>query len=277
MDPKLAKAPILLAHDQSVLLRALALTVALALTFLPVAAIVVLARGFLPRHLGPLVVYCDAHLSGFVLVLAARDRGEMSYTLHHGLYRGDDRGSIMGLRNFVSDRICLWDDFTLEAFARTGSSPERLLKVGEYGFGKLSSKGACKDGLVLMAPPYDAAQLALFRQLETVLPDGTQTLWSLHPILRSDHPELPQATIAMTDPKPSVAICGDSGAIMDALSREVPILTVAERPLGRAHLSHLAASTIGPGQLAVLLTIARDGLNDDRMRFGFDVNKVDGQ
>lgn len=270
VGPRLTEAPIVEAHAIAMPLRLLALGLAALLALLPVAWIVAVTRALLPRRIDPLVVYCDGHLSGFVLVLAASARGTATLTLHHGLYRNDDRGSVMGIRNFVADRICLWDGCTRQTFLDAGVAQERLLQVGEYGFGGLSQDGMRQADLALLCPPYNVRQIEIFKHLNAVLPGGIQTVWSLHPMLRADHPELTQVTVATVDPRPAVAICGDSGALMDALARNIPIITVSDRPLAAAHLTMQEARDARPGTLEKLIQRAGDSLAEDRRLFGFD-------
>lgn len=267
-DPRLAGAGLVEAQAGSGKARLWALVPAAFLMLLPVAWLVGLARLALPRGLGPLVVYCDGHLSGFVLVRAARGRGIATATLHHGLYRADDPGSIMGIRNFTADRIYLWDACTEESFRMAGTDPARLFRTGQYGFGALTPDGAQDPDCVILCPPYDARWLGLFDRLAGLLPG--RTLWSLHPLLREAHADRDQAPVATASPRPGLAICGDSGAVMDALARGLPTITVAERPLTRAHLTPAEADGIDAPALTALATEARAALAEDRERFGFD-------
>lgn len=277
-NSQLQEARIIEAHALAQPLRFLALGLAVFLALLPVAGIVTITRMLLPAQLKTLVVYCDGHLSGFALVLAARARGSQTLTLHHGLYRNDDQGSIMGIRNFVADRICLWDVCTRQSFVDAGVAQERLLQVGEYGFDGLSSTEEQQTDLALLCPPYDAHQFEVFKHLNSVLPTGIQAVWSLHPMLRAEYRDLPQVTVAAADPRPSVAICGDSGALMDALARHIPIVTVADRQLSGAHLTLQEAKTVDQATLKAVIDRAGKSLAADREFFGFDLqtNKTDG-
>jgi hypothetical protein len=270
MDPQLAAAGLVEPHDTPTVPRLLALGPALLLALLPVHWIIAFVAALSRKDGAPLVIYCDGHLSGFALALAARRNGSATATLHHGLYRLDDPGSLMGIRNFVSDRICLWDQRTEQAFLAAGIAPERLARVGEYGFGALSADGPAEAGLVILAPPYDARQLPLFRQLENALPGNGRAVWSLHPALRADHPELAVTSVAAATPRPALAICGDSGALMDALARGIPVVSVSDRPLATAHLALGQAAAIDTAALLRLMDRAKASLARDRAVFGFD-------
>lgn len=270
VDPRLAAAGLVEPHVTPIVLRLLALVPAALLALLPVPWIIACVAALSRKDGEPLVVYCDGHLSGFALALAARRNGSATCTLHHGLYRMDDPGSLMGIRNFVSDRICLWDRCTEKAFLAAGFAPERLTLVGEYGFGALSADGPVDEGLAILCPPYDARQLPLFRHLLTVLPQGLRAVWSLHPSLRAGHPELALTSVAEARPRPGLAICGDSGALMDALARGIPVVTISDRPLATAHLTLEQAAAVDTETLIKLAQLAKASLESDRACFGFD-------
>jgi hypothetical protein len=276
--PKLEEATIIEAHAIAKTLRFLAIGLATLLALFPVATIIAITRMLLPPKIKTLVIFCDGHLSGFALVLAARAQGAETLTLHHGLYRSDDKGSIMGILNFVADRICLWDGSTRQAFLDAGVAQDRLLQVGEYGFGKLSSEAAQKANLALLCPPYNLRLLGIFKHLSSVLSEDIQTVWSLHPMLRADHKDLSQVTVATVAPRPSVVICGDSGALMDALARNIPVITIADRPLAVAHLTLNEAKTVDRTTLDGLWGLAQRSLKEDRLMFGFepDPNATNG-
>ena len=269
VDPRLTDAPIIRPHGATTFTRALALAPALLLALLPMRTLLALVRMCMRDSIGPLVVYCDGHLSGFLLVLAARAKGATTLTLHHGLYRPDDKGSVMGIRNFVSDYICLWDGHTKRSFEEVGVDADRLLQVGEYGFGNLKANGETKKKLAMLCPPYDVRQIGLFRHVETLLQGDFQTKWSLHPMLRADHPDLSQAKVAAIDPRPAVAICGDSGVVMDALARGIPIITVSDRPLATTHLTPKAATGVDAATIGTLIRQAHENLANDQRAFGF--------
>lgn len=270
-DPHFGDAPIIESHAPGALVLLLTLVPAVILMLLPVRSIVRAAEALVPKKIGPLVVYCDGHLSGFALVLAARARGKLTMTLHHGLYRSDDRGSLMGIRNFVSDRICLWDQLTMQAFLDAGFDKARLLHTGEYGFGGLDRAEPSKPDRIILCPPYNLNQFSVFKKFERLLPDKTEILWSLHPILRADHGNLPQAVMVTVTPKPAFAICGDSGVLMEALARNIPVITIADRPLTSAHLPFFDVENVDAAALSKLMDRARKGLASDRARFGFDI------
>ncbi|SFE72232.1 hypothetical protein [Roseivivax sediminis] len=272
IDTALPGAPIIEAHAMGIVAKVLALMLAALLTLLPITGIIAVTRRVLPRRTGPLVLYADGHLSGFALSLAAQAQPEgATYSLQHGLYRSDDIGSFMMIRNFVSGQICLWEGFTRQNYIEVGTDPARLRVVGQYGFGHLAPAEDRRAGRVLLCPPYDETQIEIFRQLETHMPEGTETLWSLHPMLRSAHSDLAQAALNTVSPPPALAICGDSGVLMDALSRGIPVITVADRPLATAHLSEAEAQAADAVTLDRLSRLAHDSLAADRQRFGFDI------
>lgn len=270
LDGDLTNASTVEPHRVPPILRWLTLLPAVILFMLPIGFILAFVRRLLPQPLRTMVVYCDAHLSGFLLVLAAREHGTQTFTLHHGLYRTDDPGSIMGVQNFVADQICLWDRATLDVFRGMGCAGERLLRVGQYGFSKLSSKDPQDEQLVILCPPYDTGKIAAFKHLESLLPEVMKTRWSLHPMLRPLHPELKQIRLSNTVPRPAFAICGDSGVLMDALARGVPVVTISDRKLASSHMTYEQVNTIDKNDLLSLADQASDHLQDDRRGFGFD-------
>lgn len=269
VDPDLARAPIIDAHAIGGPIRLLALCLAAFTALLPTRGILFLVRAVMPRRIDTLVVFCDGHLSGFALVLAGQCHGASTLSLQHGLYRNDDAGSIMGIRNFVADRICLWDARTYRTFLDAGVCANRLLQVGEYGFAALSSACERQTDLMLLCPPYDVRQIATFVQLADVLPKHLRVVWSLHPMLRKTF-RLSQVAVATTSPRPALAICGDSGALMDALARHIPIVTISDRKLATSHMTLKEASTADGGRLAMLCEQASRSLREDRRLFGFD-------
>lgn len=270
VDPDLCAAPVVAPQDAGRFMQMLAVPLALLLMLLPLRAIVAVTRALLRPDIGPLVVYCDAHLSGWALVLAARRRGARTITLHHGLYRSDDIGSRMGVNNFVADHICLWDRATRQVFVAAGVAPERLLQTGEYGFAQGTPQPGAQTGRILLCPPYDAQLIAVFRDLGAQLPAASETFWSLHPMLRAAHGDLNQVELRKLSPAPSVAICGDSGVLMDALACGIPILTIADRPLAAVNLTLAQAAEIDTRRLCDCIAAARASFAADRMRFGFD-------
>lgn len=251
--------------------RGLAALLAVPLAALPRGALVALARTFLAgraRRLDEVVQFFDAHLSGFVLALALKRLGVRTATLQHGLYLASDRGSMMGLRNFVSDRVFLWDPFTEAEFRTAGHDPARLIRTGQYGFCDRAVGRAQGSTRIALCPSYHPEDVALFRTIAAGLPGDSDLVFSLHPLLRTRFKDLAPVPIAeMTVPR--VAICGDSGAILDCLSRGIPVITVAERALTEVHLGPAEAETLSPAGWARLLEAAPTALQRDRVTFGF--------
>lgn len=276
VDPQLAAAPVIEAQGTGIGLKILALLVATLLFALPLHMIGALARWAMPLGMSSMVVYADGHLSGFILVLAARSHGKHTITLQHGLYRSDDRGSAMMMRNFVADQICLWDDATLKSYLDLGVVPERLLKVGVYGFTQMRADGPVDPDRFLLCPSYDTTQIRPFHQLQTFLPEGAEALWSLHPMLRSKYSDLEQAALATVIPRPALAVCGDSGVIMDALARRIPVVTISDRPLTKASMTLTDFEEMDAANLLRLSVQAAAALEIDRQVFGFD-QEPDGE
>jgi len=88
-------------------------------------------------------------------------------------------------------------------------------------------------------------------------------------MLRADHPDLSQARVVAIDPRPAVAICGDSGVVMDALARDIPIITVSDRPLATTHLTLKAATSVDAATFGILIRQAHENLVNDQRAFGF--------
>lgn len=271
IDPKLRDADILVPHRLSAVARCLAVFPALAFFLLSLRRVVRLVGRLIPDDVEVLVTFCDAHLAGFVTSLAAKGVHAKTYTLHHGLYRADDKGSTMGVRNMVSDQILLWDRATLSEFELAGYEGDRLRIVGQYGFSDPDPNGVHDENLILLCPPYDPGKVTIFEGLQRLFPEATDTRWSLHPRLRPLYPAFKQAPLLTTTPKSKLAICGDSGVLMDALARSIPIITVSERRLGSAHLTYEQVSEVDSAALQKLTQLAIESLPEDRANFGFDL------
>lgn len=281
-DTRLLDAELLEPHAGSFTGKVWALFPAMLLLVLPVQAIISLVRLILPGGEAPLVVYCDGHLSGFILVKAAADR--TTATLQHGLYRVEGSDSIMGLQNFAADKIYLWDRATEQEFLDAGIAQDRLLRTGQYGFGTLSDQTTQSTELAVLCPPFDTSYIEAFQALASQLPETMKAAWSLHPRLRAQFENLEQRVLATADPRPAVAICGDSGVIMDSLVRGIPVVSVANRSLTTAHIPLSRAAKVKREELVQLFKSARAGLTRDRENFGFETGpaqcspqKPDGQ
>lgn len=271
IDPRLARAPIIEPHSGPLLQRLIALFFAVLLAMLPVTLILKVTGWLFPSRIDTLGVYADGHLAGYALICAARAKGSKTLSLHHGLYRNDDVGAMMMISNFVADHICLWNDLTRQSFLQAGISPERLIVVGEYGFGHVPLETeVVRPDLVLLCPPYDERHIETFRKICAELPSSWRKLWSLHPLLRAAHPDLEQVTVATISPRPRVAICGDSGVLMEALARNIPIITVSERVLASAHIPLEDTPSVDGARLTALVDKAEQSLDADRAFFGFD-------
>lgn len=258
-------------------LKALSAIPAMLLVVLPTNWIVYIVRWLVPSRISSLVLYCDAHLAGFAITLAMRRRGAATYTLHHGLYRTSDRGSVMGVRNMVSDQILLWDEVTCQEFEKAGFESDRLRIVGQYGFSDTTPDTACDDQLILICPPYDSAVVARFKALEQLLPGNVEARWSLHPMLRAAYSDYPLGSLATSAPRPKLAVCGDSGVLMEALGRHIPIITVSERPLSAAHLTYDEVDSASEAVLTGLIDLATESLPLDRAKFGFGQSRFEEQ
>jgi hypothetical protein len=255
---------------------ALQAALAVALLLLPVRVMKAWVQAILARRPalpGTVVVFCDAHLAGFVLVEALRALGVNTATLQHGLYRTDDIGSRMAFENFVADRILLWDAFTKQAFLDFGLPETRLQVCGQYGFSHLLKRRetAQAENSVAICPPYDKARVPFFLNLAKATPPGGEIRYSLHPILRRAYPDLqPEPLTAMT-PRPSVSVCGDGGVIMDSLACGIPVISVGPRRLAGAHL--FADAPVPTAQeWDALVEIARASFKKDLRLFGFSAS-----
>ncbi|MEM7237447.1 MAG: hypothetical protein AAF501_06450, partial [Pseudomonadota bacterium] len=250
----------------------LGLCLALGLVLLPLGVLqrlTGLALAGRTRALRQVFVFCDSHLSGYLLCRALEARGVATASLQHALYRADDPGSAMNVHNRAARRILLWDRATEAELAAAGHPPARLHRIGAYGFGHLTADAPADAGLVAFCPPYDARWLALFRTLADQLPAPGRHFFSLHPLLAARHPDIPARPVALAEPRPAVAICGDSGVIMDCLARGIPVLSIAARPLATTHLNPEEAGALQPQALRPLLDAARAALAADRAAFGF--------
>ena len=255
----------------------LALFPALILTLLPVGALSGVIAATLRRRQA-VVIYCDAQLSGFVLALACGRRGTPTATLHHGLYQHDHPVSMVGIANFVSDRAYLWNEVTRRAFRAGGIVDARLCVTGQYGWQDMVRAPADIDPQrVHICPPFEEADLPLYLGIATALEPAWRTGFSLHPLLRSRHARLRPEAIADLIPAPAVAICGDSGAIMDCLARGIPIVTIGSRDLAATHLRPEAAATMNADDWADMIDRAKRNLDEDRKRFGFTGAGVEPQ
>lgn len=269
----LGSSDILMPAECSTTIKVLSLVPATILFCLPLPLILLVARVFTPGRVDVIAIFCDAHLSGFAVSAAMKVKKAETLTLQHGLYRSDDRGSAMALRNFISDRILLWDQATFDEFRHVGHDSNRLRMVGQYGFVDATPSGASDSGLVLFCPPYDLSKVADFGKIEKLVPKSTAVKWSLHPMLRKECAQYDQAALATVLPKPKLAVCGDSGVIMDSLARSIPVISVSERKLAAAHITYEDISSLDALGFERLAERALEGLSADQAAFGFDAPK----
>ena len=246
---------------------------ALALLLLPVRVMTAWVQAILARRPalpGTVVVFCDSHLAGVVLVGALKNLGVKTATLQHGLYRADDIGSRMAFENFVADRILLWDAFTKQEFLDFGLPEARLRVCGQYGFSHLIARRetAQAGNAVTLCPPYDQARVPFFLDLAKAMRPGVEIRYSLHPILRKSYPDLRAGSLAAMTPRPSVAVCGDGGVIMDSLACGIPVISVGPRRLAGAHLFADAPAPSRQDWDALVET-AKASFNEDLRHFGF--------
>lgn len=267
--PSLGGPGIVMPAELTSTIKLLAVVPATVLFLLPLRLIMAITRAMTPSQVDSIVLYCDAHLAGFAISLAMKTKGTETLTLQHGLYRSDDRGSRMDIRNFVSDRILLWDRATCDQFRAAGCESSRLQIVGQYGFADPTPCGPIDHQLVLLCPPYQSENIAHFGHIDDRLPKSFTTKWSLHPMRRQSYPEHEQAVLATVSPKPKLAICGDSGVLMEALARSIPVITVSERVLAKAHLTYDQVSSLGPADIELLFQRAINNLKADQEAFGF--------
>ena len=267
VEPRLERAS--LVCPVSGVVSVLALAGALLLALLPIRGICwFVAMALRPRDMA--VIYCDAQLSGFAFAIAYQRKGTPTATLHHGLYRHDDPVSMVGIANFVSDRAYLWNEVTREAFLAGGVEDARLSVVGQYGWEQDGTGEAPPDpGRVHLCPPFDEAQLPLYQRISAVLQPDWRTGFSLHPLLRGRHAGMQPQAVGDLDPAPVAAICGDSGAIMDCLSRGVPVVTIGRRVLAKTHLTRETATAMSAHDWVEAFRRAAQCLASDRARFGF--------
>lgn len=265
------------AFQGGILRHGLGAMLAAMLALVPRPMLLRLVRWVLRRRAGDLktvVLFFDAHLSGFLLALSLRDLGVRVLTLQHGLYLRDDRGSMMGIRNFVSDGVLLWNEVSAEEYRRAEHADERLILSGQYGFSHLGGTEALPPSdRVALCPPYSPKDVPLFQTIAGHLPPRVSAVFSLHPLLRSAFAALDPQPISEMAPPPRAAICGDSGAIMDCLARRIPVVTVAERTLASAHLTPHEAQSASPDDWQRLIETARSNLEADRVAFGFDPDR----
>lgn len=220
------------------------------------------------------LVFCDAHLSGFVMCLALKEQSIPTATLQHGLYRSDDSGSTMALSNFVADRIFLWDEITWAEFIGSGVDPSRIEIAGSYGFGQLGDRRLLPvdERLAFLCPSYHYHSVDDFIQLQQSLPSIFVVKYSLHPTLRQKFQHLSMQPMGAADPRPIVAICGDSAVIMHSLACDIPVITVGKRKMASVHL-WLDQTHPSEKDWIYLIKRARQSLDEDRRRFGFPSHK----
>lgn len=269
IEPPLLQASILEPHSASRIRRLLAAIFASLLCALPINWLAVLTRLAMPKGVKTIIVYCDGHLSGFLLALAASANSCFTGTLQHGLYRYDDVGSRMIVKNFVSDRMYVWDEPTQKVFLDAGYESKRLMRVGEYGFEKGRAAIFEEGNLAIICPPYQLEALPTFKNIESILARRIQTLWSLHPLVRRSFPTSKIFDWDKITILPTFAICGDSGVIMEALARNIPVIAINDRNLCSVNLSFQEANYVDCDQLNILIYRAIDSINADRAKFGF--------
>lgn len=216
------------------------------------------------------VVFCDAHLAGVILVEAVKRLGVQTATLQHGLYRADDIGSRMAFENFVADKILLWDEITKLEFLEFGFTKERLQVCGQYGFSHLLTRRTIpqSEKSVAICPPYDRSKVPLFLNLAKALPPTIDIKFSLHPILQQVYPNLRAEPFAAMIPRPGCSICGDGGVIMESLASGIPVISLGKRPLAGAHLNPEGPDLTLEAWEA-LVSMARTSYENDLKRFGF--------
>lgn len=243
------------------------------LLLLPIRIITILIKAILAQQQvlpSRVVVFCDAHLAGFVLVQALKDLGVTTETLQHGLYRADDIGSRMAFMNLVADRILLWDDFTKKAFLDFGVPVARLKVCGQYGFSDLLGRRetAQAQDTVAICPPYDSAKVPFFLDIAKLVHPAGEIRYSLHPILEKIYPDLQAEPLSNMTPRPAIAVCGDGGVIMDSLACGIPVISVGPRPLAGTHVFP-DTPVSGPEDWAALVESARACFQKDLQSFGF--------
>ena len=223
------------------------------------------------------LVFCDAHLSGFVLCLALKELGVATATLQHGLYRSDDKGSVMALHNFVADKIFLWDEKTRKEFIKFGVDPHRIEITGSYGFGILASRRhtPVQENLIFLCPSYDHRSLEDFLKIHESIPSTFVVKYSLHPILRAIFPHLKAEPLNKAAPRPVVAVCGDGAVIMDSLACGIPVVTIGERKMASVHF-RLDQFNPSANDWMELIKRAKLSIEEDRGQFGFSLTMGQG-
>jgi len=249
----------------------LTLPLAILFTLLPYRAVIALAA-VLARLKGPrdsIGVFCDSHLSGFLMVHALRRIGVRNWSLQHGLYRADDLGSEMAFANQCSDQLFIWDEPT-EAVFRRMDKAGAVRRVGQYKYAidNIDQDRPRAGCLIGLCPPYDETKLAIFTAIERELTLKYDVIYSLHPSLRHLVGQSKVAQVAAWPEKPVAVISGDSGVILDCLARNIPVITISDRKLASTGRSYEQLRN-GDEDWPALIRDATRALEADRLRFGF--------
>jgi len=265
------RASIVSVLDAGIFIRFLSACIAIPIMLLPNSVLMAISRVIMSYRLNKytppiIILFCDAHLSGFILVLALKSLDCATATLQHGLYRRDDKGSTMAFKNFVADRILLWDCITAKEFSACGYAG-RSEVVGQYKVKSQDQRFTMKQDLVFFCPPYDERLLEYFLVLAKRLGQKFDVLMSVHPLLRH-RVHLKVQSIVGVKQLPSVSICGDSGVIIDCLAMGVPVISVGERSLCACHLEPNMLPALSVNDFNRLRKCAADNLMDDSKRFG---------
>lgn len=218
------------------------------------------------------VLFCDSHLAGWAFGSAVSALNVPLGTLQHGLYRRNDAGSKMAFQNFISDKIYLWDWATYEEFECLGYK-DRLQVVGQYKHPNLASKKYMEvdNSLVIICPPYDKASLVFFIGLSEVLQNWVNVKFSLHPKLARSS-GLESCNLSSMDAIPRLAVCGDSGVIVDCLVLGIPVVSVGVRRLCSQHLDIENIKNISKEAFRRIQEDASLNLDIDQKRFGVIAN-----
>jgi len=216
---------------------------------------------------GELVIFCDGHLSGFILSNACIGLNKRSYTLCHALYRGDDNGSKMMINNCTST-IYISDEYTAKEFQKLGKG-SFVSRCSNYMTDVNARDLAAPRKTILICPPYclqsTEAWVSVVRKMEKTT--GYQFIFSLHPRNKKMFPDEKVVSLVDLDFRPDFAICGDSSVIIDCLSFNIPIVTVGLRPLSKVHIEQNHLSFLYGNELRNLSRRAEESLAHDRLSY----------
>lgn len=274
---KVGSIKVICANPDLSIIKIIIIPIAFMLTFMPVRILVRLVCYLIKskRQIKECLIYCDAHLSGYIMLLAMKELNIHTATLQHGLYRGDDKGSIMALKNFVADIIYMWDDITKNEYLKYGYEECRLIKIGQYGFfeSDINASWEKKDDrcYMLFCPSYSEKDVDLFVDLANNVTNIKSKKFSIHPILRDRYDYLDIVDIKKIKSKPIVAVCGDSGVIMECLGRSIPIITISKRNMSSVNVQKNIINTINGDNLLNLINKAQKAIKEDRLKYGFKI------